>query len=217
MNKIELEIALNSLDATSKDVIKKMYYHYCPNTYSNTNGSNDCIPVKPVRYPMAVCNLSPNWRTHESMDSILTKLVDTGIITRDVQSKITFTTSITDEIHFNDACVDTGYNMLEIIKDWVNTPTLEDLVNRARSHALSTEIAQKVVADRLYALIPDNCIPSSINVILEDQAMCEIQWSTPIRNESMRLPLAIVDSADPIAAYAEIKKLNGERKTKMQP
>jgi hypothetical protein len=213
VNHIELEIVLNSLDAASREIIKQLYYHY-----SDTRETLWGIPL--CESPVQINELiPPDWLTSETNVVLVDKLVANNLVIRGIYGK---TSGADNVVRFNTSCLDDGSDMLDIIKKWLATPTLQVLLEREKRAVKQVKRAQKDISERLASFIHGARV-TEIKIDPEDTTMCTIildhtkSMSDERHIPFLRLPVAVVNSADPMAAFNAINARPTERKTKMQP
>ena len=201
MTEIEIELELNSLNEACQAVITEMYQHYTDTQESMLNG----IPVN--EHPMYVCSLSGNWRTKESMDSILEKLVESKLVLR-LSRESTSDNKGMDTIVFNKVLVDSNLAILDIIKQWNNTKRLSSIMNYARTLREKADKEQDKALARLRPLIPDILRVTDL-AINEDPSLLDIHMTTTsLEDKTVTFPAAVVNSSDPVAAYAAFNTKN---------
>ena len=198
MNSIEYEFALNSLDAVSRGVITEMYYHY-----SDTRESNSGIPLNEI--PMPVVAVSPNWRTDESMDSVISRLLDTGLITRTGEGN---KKSNQDILRFNQACVDGDVPVLDLIKKWTKTPSLTTLIHNVSWLEAQADDAREKLAKRLAYLIPDGSRVENMNTDSADSTLCLLTLDD---GRILKFPIAVLNAADPALTYNAIQQASDSK------
>ena len=98
--------------------------------------------------------------------------------------------------------VDSNLSILYIIKQWNNTKRLSSIMNYARTLREKADKEQDKAIARLRPLIPDILLVKDLT-INEDPSLLDIHMTTTsLEDKTVTFTAAVVNSSDPVAAYA---------------
>jgi hypothetical protein len=209
MHNTELEYTLNSLSYDDKNLFKEIYDYYTKNRMDDVIKNSDFLSVS-----SSLSLYNHGWKT---IYSELNRLEERGLL------HLSKSGEKINNIALSDQCLDN----METITRWVNTPSLKELADMADQLALQAEKARQALllrTDAVY-MLPYGDIKSISEYDYDEygQPMCTITMDykgltrTAEQVDEVSLPLAVVNSSNPAAAYLEMQRRNAEKDTPDKP